>query len=141
MADRFGWVHPLFDLSLYKPNQGRKARQFTALGIALIVLTGLWKLHVRLMGWYWHRVPMDIVIPLILFAVAVWVTFRVLNIPRFADFLIVTEGEMNKVSWASWDELIRATVVVIVCFVLLGLFLFLMDAFWDWLLHTIGVLH
>ena len=32
-----------------------------------------------------------------------------MNMPRFADFLIAVEAEMNKVSWPSKAELIRSS--------------------------------
>ncbi len=31
--------------------------------------------------------------------VGLWLCFRLVNMPRFADFLIAVEAEMNKVSW------------------------------------------
>ena len=32
-------------------------------------------------------------------AVGLWFSFRLVNMPPFADFLIAVEAEMNKVSW------------------------------------------
>ena len=46
----------------------------------------------------------------------------IINYPKFADFLISVEAEMNKVSWPGRSELWRASVVVIVViFFLAGL--------------------
>ncbi len=42
------------------------------------------------------------------------VAFRIVNIPRFAEFLISVENEMGKVSWPSRRELFQASMVVIV---------------------------
>ena len=42
-----------------------------------------------------------------------WLIFRLVQYPPFADFLIATEAEMNKVSWTSRDDLNRATTVVL----------------------------
>jgi preprotein translocase subunit SecE len=53
-----------------------------------------------------------------------WAAFRIVNIPRFADFLISVEAEMNKVSWPNRNELWRASVVVIVVIFLLTAILF-----------------
>ncbi len=32
---------------------------------------------------------------------ALWLAWRVVNVPSFADFLIATEAELNKVSWTT----------------------------------------
>jgi preprotein translocase SecE subunit len=81
-------------------------------------------------------------IPLLLIAASMWLAWRVVNYPTFADFLIATEAEINKVSWTSRKALVRDTIVVLVSLVLLTLFLFVVDVFWSWLLsrEMIGVL-
>jgi preprotein translocase subunit SecE len=47
---------------------------------------------------------------------------------------------MNKVSWTSTDDLIRATTVVLTTVVLMAIFLFLVDTLWTTILRLIGVL-
>lgn len=81
-------------------------------------------------------------VPLILIAATIWFAWRAVNYPTFADFLIATEAEINKVSWASRKSLIRDTIVVMTALLLLTLFLFFVDMFWGWLLSQswIGVL-
>lgn len=81
-------------------------------------------------------------IPLILLAVSLWFAWRVVNYPTFADFLIATEAEINKVSWTSRRALIRDTIVVMVSLFLMTAFLFVVDMFWGWVLsqRPIGVL-
>lgn len=81
-------------------------------------------------------------IPLLLIAITIWFAWRAVNYPIFADFLIATEAEINKVSWASRRSLIRDTIVVLVTLFLMTLFLFLVDIFWGWLLsqYPISVL-
>lgn len=78
-------------------------------------------------------------IPGLLLAVGLWVSFRVVNMPNFADFLIAVEAEMNKVSWPTRVELLRASVVVLLliftlAFVLAG-YDFLWSLFFRKLLH------
>ena len=51
------------------------------------------------------------IVPLTVLVGGLWASFRVVQLPSFADFLISVEAEMNKVSWPSWDELIRASIV------------------------------
>ncbi len=78
--------------------------------------------------------------PLILFAVLGWLSWRVTNWPAFADFLIATEAEMNKVSWTTRRRLIQDTIVVLVKVVLLTVFLFIVDILWIRILSVPGVL-
>ena len=68
-----------------------------------------------------------------------WISFRAIHLPRFADFLIAVEAEMNKVSWPSRGELIRSSIVVIfVIFALAGV-LFAFDMFWKALFSWLGI--
>jgi preprotein translocase SecE subunit len=81
-------------------------------------------------------------IPLLLLAGGVWFAWRVINYPTFADFLIATEAEINKVSWPTRKALIRDTIVVLAFLVLITVFLFFVDMFWNYLLSRefIGIL-
>jgi preprotein translocase SecE subunit len=81
-------------------------------------------------------------LPLLLIALALWGAWRIVNYPGFADFLIATEAELNKVSWTTRPRLIQDTIVVLVTTLLLALFLFLMDQTWRIVLSwkPIGVL-
>ena len=79
-------------------------------------------------------------IPFSLWVVAVWGSYRLVNYPRFADFLISVEAEMDKVSWADRPYLVRATGVVLGVMVALGVYLLLCDAIWSWFFKLIGFL-
>jgi preprotein translocase subunit SecE len=122
----------LLSVGLYKRNQGRWTRQLTAVGVGLVIFFGCWVLS---------QGPLDdpdihegvrLGVPLFLAAAGAWVIYRMVNYPRFADFLISVEAEMDKVSWASRQELFRATAVVLVTMFLLGMVLFAFDRFWMW---------
>jgi preprotein translocase subunit SecE len=77
----------------------------------------------------------------IFFAIAgLWATYRIVNLPAFADFLIAVEAEMNKVSWPSWSELVRWSLVVIVMIFAIGFLLAAFDGFWVWIFQLIGLL-
>lgn len=66
-------------------------------------------------------------VPAALFiAGAVFILYLV-NKPKFADFLIATEGEMKKVSWSSRSELIGSTTIVILTVAVLGIFIAVAD--------------
>ena len=64
--------------------------------------------------------------------------FRVVNMPRFADFLIAVEAEMNKVSWPSRSELVRSSIVVLITIFVLAVVLFAYDMFWGVVAAGIG---
>jgi preprotein translocase subunit SecE len=68
-----------------------------------------------------------------------WLSFRLVNMPRFADFLIAVEAEMSKVSWPTRKELFRGSAVVIVTIVVLASVLVLFDLVWTLLLRALGV--
>ena len=48
-----------------------------------------------------------LVVPLLLSAGLIWFAWRIVNWPTFADFLIATEAEINKVSWTTRKRLVR----------------------------------
>jgi preprotein translocase SecE subunit len=73
-------------------------------------------------------------VPMVLIAASLWLSWRVVNFPPFADFLIATEAEINKVSWTPRKALIRDTLVVLTSLILITVFLFVIDVFWGWLL-------
>jgi preprotein translocase SecE subunit len=69
-------------------------------------------------------------VPVLVLAVAIWLSWRAVNLPAFADFLIATEAELNKVSWTTRPRLIQDTIVVLVTVILMAGYLFLMDQTW-----------
>jgi len=81
-------------------------------------------------------------LPMILMAATLWFAWRAVNYPVFADFLIATEAEINKVSWTTRKALIRDTIVVLTTLFLLTVFLFVVDLFWNAVLSSslVGVL-
>ncbi len=83
-----------------------------------------------------------VTIPLMLIALTIWFAWRVVNLPVFADFLIATEAEINKVSWTPRPKLIRDTIVVLITVLIITLFLFVVDMFWGILLSRswVGIL-
>jgi preprotein translocase SecE subunit len=149
-----GW----FSTDRYKQSQGLRVRRATMLGIMLLGAAGIYALYNHGMlitgatDWVMRvpftdiRVPVlpdvSITVPLLLAAVSFWLAFRVVNLPVFADFLIATEAEINKVSWPTRKSVIQDTVVVLVTVLLLTVFLFAVDLAWGWILSrpVVGVL-
>ena len=127
------FVQELFRAGLYKRNQGRIARQATFAALAVIVGLGAWSLSET----YQDKGPtLQYFVPLVFLLAGLWASFRLVNMPNFADFLISVEGEMNKVSWPSRGELFRASIVVMVVIFFLAALLF----FYDLVLEQIRML-
>jgi preprotein translocase SecE subunit len=80
------------------------------------------------------------VVPLLLLAGVIWLAWRIVNLPTFADFLIATDAELNKVSWTPRKRLVQDTIVVLVATLLITLYLLFADVVWSWLLTRVGVL-
>lgn len=127
----------LFQSGLYKRNQGRVARQVTFAVLAVIVALGAWRLSLM---WVGEASGLRYGVPMLILAVGLWLCYRLVNVSKFADFLIAVEGEMAKVSWPSRTELFRSTIVVILTILLLAAVLFMYDIIWQWLLRVLGVL-
>lgn len=132
------WTAELFSLSIYKRSQGRLTRQLTAMAIAGIVILGAWTLSQGPLSNYSD--PVQTGIPFAISALAIWFSFRIINWPRFADFLISVEAEMDKVTWAGREELQRATIVVICTMVFIGTVLLVYDVFWAWFFTLVRIL-
>jgi len=79
------------------------------------------------------------VIPGVVLVAGFWIGYRVIQWPKFADFLIAVEAEMNKVTWPGKDELIRASIVVMFTIFFLAVALFLFDILWQQFFTFIGV--
>ncbi len=148
-----GWFHAL----PYKPTQGVRVRRGTVLAILVLGVCGvITMISHRTLGyerpggppnnWEWsipftgedaHNdlyIPLmykvHLVMPVLLSIAVLWIAWRVVNWPTFADFLIATEAEMNKVSWTTRKRLVQDTIVVLVTVFLLTTFLFVIDLVW-----------
>ena len=125
----------LFQFGLYKRSQGKIARQITFGVIVAVVLVGAWriKLSATQEPLYMYGFPGLVV------AAGLFLAFRVVNLPRFADFLIGVEAEMNKVSWPGRQELFRASAVVLFTIFFLAGVLYAFDIAWAWIFAKLGV--
>ncbi|MFO0935232.1 MAG: preprotein translocase subunit SecE [Gemmataceae bacterium] len=156
--EEMGWFHS----HSFKKTQGLLLRRSTMAGIILVGFTGIYSLNVHnsLPAEWSVKLPFtayekggvtlhktlpllsdfQYTGPILIAVLTVWVAWRSVNIPVFADFLIATEAEMNKVSWTTWKKLLQDTIVVLVTTALLTAFLLVIDIFWGWLLSGIDVL-
>jgi len=131
------WIRELFQFGIYKRSQGRIARQVTFAVLAVVLLLGAWRLSLYEVN---SGRGMQFYLPSAMVALGLWVAFRLVNIPAFADFLIAVEAEMNKVSWPTRRELLNSSLVVIFCIFFLAAVLYAYDFFWRFLLVLLKVI-
>jgi preprotein translocase subunit SecE len=138
-------VGELFSASVYKRNQGRIARQLTFAALALVIGLGVWRLT-QLLGVLYGGAGaiggadfgvVRFVVPAVLLALGLWIAYRIVNVPWFADFLIAVEAEMAKVSWPSGDEVFRSSIVIIFLIFALAAILAGYDLFWWFVLRIL----
>lgn len=135
-------------MTTYKKTQGRPTRQI-ALCVVVVCLSWLLVSAAALtrpalkgtfelvgigpaIGW--------LCLCVVLVGVSGLVSFGILNRPRWADFLISVQAEIDKVTWPSKAEVRKATMVVLVLLVSMAVVIFLFDAIWQWVFKTIGFL-
>ncbi len=134
-------------LKIYKKGQGYYTRMGTAVGAGAISALGCYSLYNRLdairtggvitsAGKTWLQAG----IPAVLFVALGYLVFKLVNTPRWADFMIATEGEMKKVSWSSKKEIVASTKVVIITVILLAILLAVVDVGFANLFEAVGVL-
>jgi len=105
------FLHSLLRTDIYKRSQGRITRQVTCIAIWVIFFLGASRLFSIMPS---AQPALKYAVPVVLLAAGLWIGYRAVNDPNFADFLIAVEAEMNKVSWPTRTELIRASLVVII---------------------------
>jgi len=136
----------LLSFSVYKRHQGRMTRQATFAALAITLAIGVWRLSQLLPLWLTSANSLGagadlgvyrFLVPGLLLAAGLWLAYRVVNIPRFADFLIAVESEMAKVSWPSAGEVARSSAVIIFLIFALSAILAAYDLFWWFVLRAI----
>ncbi len=121
-----GVIQNFFQTSLYKRNQGRVARQVTFGAVAVASVLGAYR--ISQMDWSTSAGGfLTYGLPALVVAVCCWIAWRLVQLPSFADFLISVEAEMAKVSWPSWSEVFRSSVVVIFVMFAIAAALFIYD--------------
>jgi preprotein translocase subunit SecE len=128
--------------SMFKPNQGKQIRLWSAVGAGLLVLGGwVWmvpKLQVSFTGQQEWIAPAVASAISGLVALVVWYFVGVSR--TSVDFLIATESEMKKVTWSSRKEVWGATKVVIGMVIFMAIGLFVVDLAFTFFFSKIGVL-
>jgi preprotein translocase subunit SecE len=143
-----GLLQELVRPDIYKRSQGRITRQVTFAAMALGLAIGIWRLSqtlatfdpgVHFVSPAAASAALRFGLPALLLAAGWWISYRIVNFPSFADFLISVEVEMNKVSWPSRSELVRASIVVLVTIIFLAMLIAAFDVVWRTFFHALGI--
>lgn len=116
-------------MKVYKPDQGRMTRMASFWSLVLLLLFGCTFLYDTLSNYVaalktpFGGLSIPIVsipftgaflISFVIFAGgAIWL-FAWMQRPKVADFLIEVEGELRKVTWPSGQEVVNASIVVVI---------------------------
>ena len=131
-------ISTLASTRVYKASQGRLVRQVTLAVLLSAVLLGCFRLSEEYLLGSSNSIRLGV--PALAFILGAWAVYRLTHWPRFADFLVQVQGELDKVNWATWEYLIRATGVVLVTMVITTAFLWLCNFAWLNLFEMIGFL-
>lgn len=127
----------LFQVDLYKPSMGKIVRQVVFFTLLVIFIAAGWRMRT---AFGMDNTTNGLTLFLGVSAVGAWISYRLVNYPRLADFLISVEGEMAKISWPTKTELIRSAIVVIVVMIILAVLLWIFDAVWFKLFAWLGII-
>lgn len=137
-VSRQGLFTSLRQASLYKPLQGRVVRQITFVAVAVLLV--LLAVELGQLGlWTGIHATAPYLAGFVFAAAGLWIAYRLVNHPPFADFLIAVEAEMNKVSWPTWPELWKASLVVVVVIFGMSLALYLFDLIWATIFYYLNI--
>ena len=136
----------VLSFSVYKRTQGRLARQLTFAALAAALVLGVWRLSQFVAAVYGADAlrsqaagpdlgVVRFLLPGGLLAAGLWLCYRAVNWPKFADFLIAVEAEMAKVSWPTGTEVARSSAVIIFLIFALAAILAAYDLFWWFVLR------
>lgn len=118
-----GLLSTLISTNIYKGSQGRVARRSTFIGLVLVFLLGAYAMYSKQS----FGASASNITAAIIALLGLWVSFRVINYPVFADFLVSVEAEMAKVSWPTKRELWANTKVCLLFMLLLTLLILVYD--------------
>ena len=128
--------------NFYRPEDGHRARAVIGIAIAVLTLYGchaLWDWLPKGPEDFWGKRLFDLgdeqfsINPAVALALSLatgllFGTFKLVNYPRFVDFLIDTENELKKVSWASRRQVINESIVVLATVIILGFYVWCIDS-------------
>jgi preprotein translocase subunit SecE len=131
-------------LGIYKKGQGYWTRLMSGVALGtLVFMGGMWASDIfrntRMFGM--EPIYTQAFVFTLIVAVFGWIGYYLLCVKHgVVDFMIATEGEMKKVNWSSKREIIGSTQVVLGVTVIIAIFCFCFDLFFQWVFRTAGVL-
>ena len=122
--------------SIYKKGQGKWVRWGTVAAMGAATAIGvMWLISEPYMVNQNDMIKAAAALTWVLVLAAL--TFWMVNSPKMAEFMIMTESEMRKVTWPARKEVIISTRIVILITLILGVLLFLVDVgfvkFFSWM--------
>jgi preprotein translocase SecE subunit len=126
-------------LELYKPDEASRSRGALGVVSAALLLYGVISLYEYLAVGFWQQdlatgfmgdefpISPRVILCVILTTVIAVGIYVLCNNQKIVDFLISTEVEMGKVSWPTQQEVVYNSLVVIICTVIMGIYLGLVD--------------
>ena len=126
------------NFTIYKRGQAKNTRLWTAISAFVVCAYGCYVLHLKLqsLGMIWVETLVPFGLCVVFGGVIAWV----MNKPSVADFFILAEGEIKKVSWSSRKEIIASTTVVMVTMIAVAMMLTVVDYAFVFLFMKIGLL-
>ena len=122
----------------YRANQGGLTRKI-CLAVVSAILSWV---ALSLFSVFYRRqsgVVWLVICVCIVFFVSV-LSIKVLDRPRWADFLISVQSEVDKITWPSNSDVRRHTLVVLWLLFSLAIMVFLFDIMWQWMFRLSGFL-
>jgi len=124
-------------LYFYKKGQGYYTRLWASIVLWAIAAIGSYVLYGKLQAvgkeWLYIGVPVAVI------ATITWLLYWLQNRPTIADFLIMSEGELKKVSWSSKAEIIASTTIVVFVVIFTSAFLGSIDLIFHAFFNGIGL--
>jgi preprotein translocase SecE subunit len=124
-------------LEIYKKGQAGYTRLGSAIGFALLVAIGCYKLYEKFRDFTWianknTRLYIATMVPSAVFVGLGILIFWLINKPTVSDFLISSEGEIKKVNWSTRQEIAVSTFIVIVVVTVVSVLLCFTDLLFGW---------
>ncbi|MDR1291420.1 MAG: preprotein translocase subunit SecE [Planctomycetaceae bacterium] len=135
-------IKELFSFRRFKPSQGVLTRRLTAFGVFIIFASGAYRYFATSPSLPFIGNSQQVVgiVAIVIILFGAWFAFRLVNWSTFANFLVSVEGEMEKVSWPSREELYSSTVVVLTLFLILAGLILIFDLTWMQIFKWIKVI-
>jgi len=140
-------------VEFYKPDGARASRGLTALSLGTLLLYGVSSLHDELAEGWWMTpfqgfgeilgeefplAPRTFVAVAMILAVGAFVHW-LCNYAKYVDFLIETEAELKKVTWASWAEVQSSSIIVVIVTVVFAIYTFSVDSVFGFIKKNVDI--